>query len=123
MVSRYLGRPLTTQESGDPDVPAASLIDGVDLVTEGAVTLGKVRLLSDRYVEGNGVSLDLKDRRDGASNIARLLFEEATDVNLFVGRAANAANAADGLDVGLAAKLDMISRIEKNLNRLAGMSR
>ena len=118
MVSRYLGRPLTTQESGDPDVPAASLIDGVDLVTEGAVTLGKVRLLSDRYVEGNGVSLDLKDRRDGASNIARLLFEEATDVNLFVGRAANAANAADGLDVGLAAKLDMISRIEKNLNRL-----
>ena len=104
--------------STDPDIPPIASIKGVDLVTEGAETLGKVRLLSDRYVEGNGVSLDLKDKRDGASSIARLLFEEATDIDFYVGRAVNSAHQQEGSPVNSTIKMRLVAELAECLKKM-----
>jgi hypothetical protein len=49
IVSRILNRPITMAiEKFDPEIPPASRIDGVDLVTEGTMTLGRVAEMLDR---------------------------------------------------------------------------
>ena len=54
IVSRLLDRPVTMALSKlDPEVPPASAMDGVDLVTEGTVTLARVAELLERGVSGD----------------------------------------------------------------------
>jgi hypothetical protein len=49
IVSRILNRPITMAiEKFDPEIPPASRIDGVDLVTEGTMTMGRVAEMLDR---------------------------------------------------------------------------
>ena len=49
VVSRYLGQPIIASlDYHDPDVPPISRIKGVDLTTEGVITLSKVLT----YAEG-----------------------------------------------------------------------
>ncbi len=54
IVSRLLDRPVTmTLTKLDPEVPPASAMDGVDLVTEGTVTLARVAEILERGVSGD----------------------------------------------------------------------
>ena len=49
IVSRLLGRTVTMNLAQlDPEIPPAAVMDGVDLVTEGTVTLGKVAEMLER---------------------------------------------------------------------------
>ena len=42
IAARVLGREITTKvDSRNPDVPPMAVIDGIDLVTEGVLTLGE----------------------------------------------------------------------------------
>ena len=47
------------------------------------------RTYAESYLADNKFFADWSYKRDGASLIARMLFEEATDINFFVGRAVN----------------------------------
>jgi len=88
IVARELGRGLQVDlDTGTDDVPAMARIDGMDLVTEGVLTLTKVLgiMKSDVPVE------KLKLRTDGASALAVRL-HEADQVVLLVGRAMNPAH-------------------------------
>ena len=90
IAARYLGTEVIPNlDYLDPEIPPTAEIAGVDLVTEGVVTMSKVLTYAKDYLADNESYKDWSYKKDGASQIARLLFEEATDINFYVGRAIN----------------------------------
>lgn len=94
IVSRVLNRPLEVSlEYFDADVPPMATMEGIDLVTEGIVTLNRVLQLLKQYNEGQTdrhFFADL-DQKDGGARLAKLLIEDCTDIKMIVGKTINAA--------------------------------
>ena len=87
-------RPLKASLSFErSDVPPIAEIEGVDLVTEGVITINKV-IEYAKDVLGENEALRAMESQDETELllICRLLFEEATDINFYVGRAVNPAH-------------------------------
>ena len=57
-------------------------------------------------------------KKDGASLIARMLFEEATDINFFVGRAINPAHQNPDLPITFGIKIQLIENLAKCLEKM-----
>ena len=56
MVAKHLGTEVTTDINYiDPEVPPIGYIKGIDLVTEGVLTIGKVLELSGEYLSEAGL--------------------------------------------------------------------
>lgn len=116
MVSRFLDQPVQIVEgSGNESVPDMAVMTGVDMVTEGVITMERVCELCQQVLDDPAQILALEDEVDPASLLARLLLIDATDVNIFFGMAANEAH--DGLGIGFEKKLALIRRLEELLNR------
>lgn len=81
-----------TTLSDDPEVPPISLIDGIDLVTEGALTIAKVAKLSDEYLDPYALEGRKYNKNNGASKMASILFEKASDITFFIGNSVNEAH-------------------------------
>lgn len=105
-------------EYPDPEVPPIAKIKGVDLVTEGVITINKVLTYAQDYINGSRCFLDFENRKDGASRISRMLFEEATDINFFVGRAVNPAHQNPDLPIGFSIKMRLIDRLSECLKAM-----
>lgn len=119
LVAQYLQRPLRpTLAFESPDVPPISEIDGVDLVTEGVITVNKVVSYAKNYLEDNEEYESWSLKRDGASLICRLLFEEATDINFFVGRAINPAHQNPNLPINFNIKMNLVRDLSECLERM-----
>lgn len=89
----YLHEPVKMNyTSPDPDIPPISEINGIDLVTEGIVTLDHVLTYALDYIAENNTFDQWSYKKDGASLVARMLFEDATDINMFIGKAVNPAH-------------------------------
>ncbi len=94
IVSRVLNRPLEVSlEYFDADIPPMATIEGIDLVTEGIVTLNRVLQLLKQYNEG---AVDHKffeslDGKNAAARLAKMIIEDCTDVQLIVGKTVNEA--------------------------------
>ena len=102
----YLGKKVVTSlDFPDPDIPPISHIDGVDLVTEGVITFSKVLKYAEDYLADNESYKNWITKKDGASLISQLLFEEATDINFFVGRAVNPAHQNPNLPINFNIKI------------------
>lgn len=115
----YLGKKLVPRmEIVDPEVPPISEIEGVDLVTEGVVTMGKVLKYARDYLKDNETFKQWSYKRDGASLIARILFEDATDINFFVGRAVNPAHQIMDVSIGFDIKMQLIEELELCLRKM-----
>ena len=95
-------------------------IQGVDLVTEGVITLGRVTELAEAYLKDTSLSLEIRDRNDAAALLAKMLFEEATDITVFFGQAVNSAHAdaCAGADIDFSAKRALLRRLEEALVRM-----
>lgn len=116
-VAAFLGKPLITLEDTATDqVPAMSRIEGVDLVTEGLLTLRAVLERIRAWRADCMMTLELERQKDGASRLAALLLEKATDVNLFFGTAVNTANLSG--DASFQTKLELAKELEKELTEL-----
>ena len=102
----------------DPEVPPIAEIDGVDLVTEGVITINKVLSYAKDYLEDNESYTQWSYKKDGASQIARLLFEEATDINFYVGRAINPAHQNPSLPINFSIKMQLVSELSDCLRRM-----
>ena len=120
LAARHLGRELDTSLPAyvDPEIPHTAKLEGVDLVTEGVVTLSRVVEYAQNYLGDNARYAEWGYKKDGASLAARMLFEEATDVNLYIGRAVNPAHQAEGLPIGFDRKMQIADQLSDCLKRM-----
>ena len=100
------------------DVPPIAEIEGVDLVTEGVITINKVLEYAKDYLKDNESYTHWGYKRDGASLICQLLFEEATDINFFVGRAVNTAHQNPNLPINFNIKMNLVEDLSKCLMQM-----
>ena len=89
----------------DPDIPPTATIKGVDLVTEGVITLSRVVEYANVFLNNSDLANLWSLQTDGASRIAQYLFEYATDISFFVGRAINPAHQNPDLKIQLVKQL------------------
>ena len=119
IVSNFLGSPVIPSLTyEDREIPPTSEIKGMDLVTEGVITLNRVLSLADDYLGSNEKYFDWAYRQDGASRIAKMLFEEATDIDFFVGCAVNAAHQDPRYNIGINMKMQIVERLGEKLKAM-----
>ena len=117
IAAEYLGVPVQTNPtSPDPDIPPTSVIEGVDLTTEGIITVDKILSYAIDYVKDNRSFEQWCYKKDGASLAARLLFEDATDINMFIGHAANPAH--NEMPINFNVKMQILKKLSKRLKEM-----
>lgn len=119
IAAKYLHKPLrATLAFEQSDIPPIAEIEGVDLVTEGVITVNKVVEYAKDYLGDNTMYEHWSIKRDGASLISRLLFEEATDINFYVGRAINPAHQNPDLPINFNIKMNLVEDLSKCLKQM-----
>ena len=119
IAAKYLGKPVRASLSFEQsDVPPIAEIEGVDLVTEGVITINKVVEYAKDYLGENKYYEHWNFKKDGASLISRLLFEEATDINFYVGRAINPAHQNPDLPINFNIKMNLVEELSKSLKQM-----
>ncbi len=119
IAAKYLGKPLKASLNFEQrDVPPTAELEGVDLVTEGVITINKVNQYAKDYLCNNVFYDKWSMGRDGASMICRLLFEEATDINFYVGRAINPAHQNPDLPINFSIKMNLVEELSSYLKSM-----
>ncbi len=122
IVARVTGRALTTDGlmSMKPDVPPKGFIEGIDLVTEGVLTLQKVA----RYLEKAAGDVSFREElmlskdTDGATMLAKMLLS-ASGITFMVGLSDNPAHDAIAYSpISLNAKIALIKEMAENLKKV-----
>lgn len=111
IIAREMQRELKVKLVDDlvPEIPPCGEIDGVDLVTEGVLTLS-------RAVEILKSSKSIKDAsdQDGATKLANILLT-ADNIRFIVGKALNPAYQNPDLPIDFGFKMRLVSSLEKIL--------
>ncbi|MBP3937939.1 MAG: SpoIIE family protein phosphatase [Clostridia bacterium] len=119
IAAKFLRKPLKpTLNFEQSDVPPIAELEGVDLVTEGVITVNKVVEYAEDYLGENKHYEHWSFKKDGASLICRLLFEEATDINFYVGRAINPAHQNPDLPINFNIKMNLVEELSKSLKKM-----
>lgn len=119
IAAKYLGKPLKPKlDFIDKDIPPIAELEGADLVTEGVITVNRVVEYAKDYLLDNRTYAHWGVKRDGASLICRLLFEEATDINFFVGRAINPAHQNPELPINFNIKMQLVTELSECLKKM-----
>ena len=116
IAAKWLRKPLRPKLDFErSDVPPIAELEGVDLVTEGVITVNKVVEYANDYIKNNDSYEEWGYSNDGASLISRLLFEEATDINFYVGKAVNPAHQNPDLPINFNIKMNLVQELSKAL--------
>ncbi len=119
IAAKFLRKPLKTSLSFEKsDLPPIAKIEGVDLVTEGVITVNRVLEYAKDYLSENEMYEHWNYKDDGASLICRLLFEEATDINFYVGRAINPAHQNPDLPINFSIKMNLVEELSTCLKQM-----
>ncbi len=119
IAAKYLGKPIKASLNFiRSDVPPTAEIEGVDLVTEGVITVNKVVEYAKDAIGENKLYEKWGCGQDGASLICRMLFEEATDINFYVGRAVNPAHQNPDLPINFNIKMNLVEELSKCLKQM-----
>ncbi len=119
IAAKYLGKPLRPSLNfAGSDLPPTAELEGVDLVTEGVITVNRVLEYARDYLADNQQYETWNFGRDGASRICRLLFEEATDINFYVGRAINPAHQNPDLPITFSIKMNLVEELSACLRKM-----
>lgn len=104
----------------DVSVLPTARIKGIDLVTEGVLTLSKASEKIAAFLNSSledKISLNLEGK-DGASRLARLLIENCTTLKLIVGKAINPAHQNPDFPSDLSIKVHIIETLAQTLKIL-----
>jgi len=113
VVARHLGQPLEVDlTTMTPDVPPIGRLEGIDLVSEGILTLTKTSELLQSGAEKKTVRF----QTDGASNLIRLLLG-VDHIHFIVGQAVNPAHQNPDLPHQLGIRLAVVREIATELRK------
>jgi hypothetical protein len=119
IAAKWLRKPLKMKLKYErSDVPPIADLEGVDLVTEGVITVNRVVEYANDYTGANERYDQWSRGRDGASLISKLLFEEATDINFYVGKAINPAHQNPELPINFNIKMNLVQELSKALKQM-----
>lgn len=122
IVSRVLKKRLDVSlDYVDPDIPPIAYMDGIDLVTEGVLTLNRVVQLLKRYAKKETVAEDFfqeLDKPNGASMVAKMIIEDCTEIHLFVGKAINSAYQNPSLPFDLGIRQNLVDQLKTTLEAM-----
>ena len=111
IVARHIGQPLEVElETMTPEVPPKAHLEGVDLVSEGILTLTKVSELLRAGAERKAVRF----QNDGASCLLRLLLD-MDHIHFIVGKAVNPAHQNPDLPHSLGIRMSVVREIAEEL--------
>lgn len=120
IVSRITGRELNVQiDYENPAIPPTAKIQGIDLVTEGVLTLGKALdyIKAMANVEKDNMDSFILNKKDGATLLTKLMLEECTEIRFLVGQALNPAHQNPGMPVSLGLKLNLIKELAAEIQK------
>ena len=119
IAAKHLRVPVKPGSGGTVEgIPPTSEIEGVDLVTEGVITMNRVVEYAHDFIGENTQYETWSYGHDGASMICRLLFEEATDINFYVGRAVNPAHQDPDLPINFHIKMRLVDELSEALRAM-----
>ncbi len=119
IAAKYLGKTVKASLNFErSDIPPIAEIEGVDLVTEGVITINRVLEYAKDHLDTDSAYEHWSFSRDGASLISRMLFEEATDINFFVGRAINPAHQNPELPINFSIKMNLVEELSDCLRKM-----
>lgn len=101
---------LDSFEFTDPDLPPVAFMEGVDLITEGILTLGKVSVILDQYNENSKIG------KGPADEIIKMLLQ-ADEVSFIIGTRINIAHQDPSLPVELEIRRTVVKRIARTLEK------
>ncbi len=118
IAAKWLRKPLRPSLDFTGDIPPIAYLEGVDLVTEGVITVNRVVEYAKDYLGENKSYETWSSGKDGASLISRLLFEEATDINFYVGKAINPAHQNPDLPINFNIKMNLVQELSEALKKM-----
>ena len=120
IAAQYLGQNITNNNDGPKEVPPTANIRGIDLVTEGVLTMSHTFKLLRRFDEGDidEEFFDALDANNGGAKLARILLEDCTEVNLFVGKANNEANYEGNTLFDISIRKNLVVQLKEILEHL-----
>ena len=121
IVARVLDREIKTSTNFvDPTIPPIAWIKGIDLVTEGVLTLDRTCKILTRFIDTDVQYSELRQlqqQKDGASRLAMFLLN-ATDITFLLGKAINPAHQNPGFPKNLSIKLNIVKELVDILDKM-----
>ena len=121
IVARYLNKPIKASlDYFDPDIPPTAEIEGMDLVTEGVLTLNRTVQMLSNYNAGKvdeGFFGQLYGK-DGAARLGKILMEECNHLNIFVGKAINETYQAAALPFDLSIRQRLVEQLVNECKKM-----
>jgi hypothetical protein len=111
IISRELGKTVTDEGITDPTLPPSSKMDGIDLVTEGVLTLSKVtHILNNININSN-----VQYGKGPADQMCKLLLD-SDEIYILVGTKINENHHDPSLPVEIEIRKNLIRRLTKVLS-------
>ena len=120
IAARYLNQEMTNNNDGTKDVPPTANIRELDLVTEGVLTMSHTFKLLRQFDEGDidAEFFEALDADNGGARLARILLEECTELNFFVGKANNQANYDNNQLFDISVRRDLVVQIRDAMEHM-----
>jgi hypothetical protein len=118
IIAKYLKREIEVDLSTySEDIPPIARIKGVDLVTEGVLTLNKTLDIMKQYVQTKDSRLysKLLDANNGAAQLSKVLIEDCTHLHIWLGRAVNPAHQNPKFPIDFNIKVHIIKELKECL--------
>ncbi len=102
------------------EIPPIYYMEGIDLITEGVITLSKaveiIRNYANCFME-EGRENEIKGE-DGAVKLSRILLEECTHLNLWIGKAWNSAYDNQKFYSNIGVKMRLVKELSELMQKL-----
>lgn len=107
----------SSTEIVDEDIPPIGYIEGIDLVTEGVLTLRKSCEILKKLLTTNDDSF-LHKKKDAATLLSRILYEDCIHIKMIIGRCINSENLITDNSDDLSARLYVLNEMKNVLVKL-----
>lgn len=122
LVAKYLNKDLVVSlDYSNPSIPPMARIDGVDLVSEGVITINQVLAYAKDFLGDNKFYIVWSKKDDAASVLTRILIQDATDINFYVGTAINPAHQNSDLPISFSIKMQLVEELKTCLEKMGKM--